>query len=280
MDNKRINTKIKMKILRLNEIFRKKGKVIIGMVHLKPLPGSPLWEDNLEKVIELAIRDAKALQDGGVDGIIIENFWDRPYRPRVTEPETIVAFTVVAKEVMKNVSIPVGLNVLRNSAVEAAAIAYVLGAKYIRVNAYVEPIVSDSGIIQPAAPELLRYMKKLDMELGILADIFVKHATSMRRESIDELVLDAFDRGLASAVIITGRKTGMPPAMEDLRSAYELGAGPILLGSGLNVKNIELLEYVDGAIVGTYFKKNGKIDQPVDRERVRALIKRIREAYG
>ncbi len=280
MDNKRINTKIKMKILRLNEIFRKKGKVIIGMVHLKPLPGSPLWEDNLEKVIELAIRDAKALQDGGVDGIIIENFWDRPYRPRVTEPETIVAFTVVAKEVMKNVSIPVGLNVLRNSAVEAAAIAYVLGAKYIRVNAYVEPIVSDSGIIQPAAPELLRYMKKLDMELGILVDIFVKHATSMRRESIDELVLDAFDRGLASAVIITGRKTGMPPAMEDLRSAYELGAGPILLGSGLNVKNIELLEYVDGAIVGTYFKKNGKIDQPVDRERVRALIKRIREAYG
>ena len=280
MDNKRINTKIKMKILKLDEIFRKKGKIIIGMVHLKPLPGSPLWEGDLEKVIELAIRDARALQDGGVDGIIVENFWDRPYRPRVTEPETIVAFTVVAKEVMKNVSIPVGLNVLRNSAVEAAAIAYVLGAKYIRVNAYVEPIVSDSGIIQPAAPELLRYMKKLDMELGILVDIFVKHATSMRRESIDELVLDAFDRGLASAVIITGRKTGMPPAMEDLRSAYELGAGPILIGSGLNVKNIELLGYADGAIVGTYFKENGKIDQPVDRERVRALIKRIREAYG
>ncbi len=268
-----------MRILPLDEIFYAKGKIIIGVVHLQPLPGSPLYSGDLDLVMERAIRDAKTLEAGGVDGIIVENMGDKPFLPDKIAPETISALTLIAKEVIKNISIPVGINVLRNAAIEAAAIAHIVGGKFIRVNAYIEPIATDSGIIQPIAPRLLRYMRWLNSELGILADIAVKHASSLYRANIEDIAYDAFTRGLASAIVVTGRRTGTPPNIEVLQCLKQLNIGPILIGSGLRVDNIELLEYADGAIVGTFFKKKSEVGAPVDLEKVKKLIGVVREKF-
>ncbi|MHA1608416.1 MAG: BtpA/SgcQ family protein [Candidatus Njordarchaeales archaeon] len=254
-----------------DEIFGEETPVIIGVIHLKPLPGSPLYDGNMDKIMSNAIKDAKALEDGGVDGIIVENFGDRPYLKRVEDPETLVAMAVIVKEVIREVSVPVGVNVLRNSAEESLAIAYVTGGRFIRVNAYVETIVSDSGIIEPAAPKVLRKAKSLDAKIGILADVHVKHAKPLGERELEEVIIDAFERGLATAVIITGPRTGEPPREEFLRRAKYINKGPILIGSGLRPDNIKLLKYADGAIVGSYFKKKD-IFSPVDRERVRRLV--------
>ncbi|MCR8473651.1 MAG: BtpA/SgcQ family protein [Candidatus Korarchaeota archaeon] len=265
-----------MQVLRLNEIFGDLRKVIIGVVHLKPLPGAPSWNGDLNDVIESALRDARSLEDGGVHGILVENFGDFPYKIRVRDPETLAAFTLVSREVVREVSIPVGLNLLRNSAIEAASIAYVVGAKFIRVNVFSEPMITDSGIIQPAAPVLLRHISKLNARLGILADVNVKHAYPITRRPIEDVVIDAFRRGNASCVVLTGRRTGVPPSKNVLERISKLEEGPVLIGSGLAISNIDLLKLANGAIVGTFFKEHGDIRNPIDKERVSRFMEAVR----
>ena len=69
--------------------------MIIGCLHLKPLPGSPEFED-FDEVLDHAVRNAKKLEEGGVDAIIIENFNDKPFLMEVGK-ETVAAMAVVAK---------------------------------------------------------------------------------------------------------------------------------------------------------------------------------------
>ena len=267
-----------MVVLTINDIFDVKKKVVIGVVHLLPLPGSPLYRGSLEEVLDRAIKDAEALEEGGVDGIIVENLGDAPFRIRVRNPLTISAFSVIAREVSRQVSVPLGINFLRNSAIEAAAIAHISAAKFIRVNAYVETVATDSGILRPVAPELLRFMKNHGIRLGVLADIHVKHGKVLGMRSIEETARDAVERGLASAIVITGRISGEPPSCEDLKEAKKTGAY-VFVGSGLTPSNIDLLKYADGAIVGTFFKKDGNIHNPVDKKRVETLVNLIRQRW-
>ena len=263
----------------LEEIFEV-DKPIIGVVHLKPLPGSPNYEGDLEAIINFALQEAKKLEEGGVDGIIVENFWDSPFKKVVRDPVTISAMTLIVKEVIRNSSIPIGVNLLRNSAIEAAAIASTAGAKFIRVNVYVETIATDSGIIEPAAPKLLDYMGKRKIKLGILADVNVKHGAPIVRREVKYVAREALERGQATAVIITGEKTGESPKEVTLRELRVDGIKPILIGSGLNLENVNLLKNADGAIVGTFFKKNGEIWREIDVSRVKKLMERVKQIRG
>mgnify|MGYP003874448191 FL=1 len=265
-----------MKILSFNEIFDKNFP-IIGVVHLPPLPGAPLYAGNFDDIINRALRDAKVLEENGVDGIIVENYGDKPFRIRVKEPETIAAMAIIVHEIIKEASIPVGVNLLRNSAIEALSIAYVCKAKFIRVNAYVELIISDSGILHPIAPELLRYASKLNAKIGIFADIKVKHGASLYFADVVDVAKDALERDLASAVIITGRKTGEAPSEKTLIKLKESKISPVLIGSGFNPKTLHLARYADGAIVGTFFKIEGITDNPVDPKRVKLLVNLVKE---
>ncbi len=207
----------------------------------------------------------------------MENFGDKPYLKRVKDPETIAAMSIIVREVSRVVSKPIGVNLLRNSAIEAAAIAYVNNAKFIRVNAFIESIESDSGIIEAIAPELMRYLRKLHASLGILADIHVKHASALGDRDIETLCLDAFERGLTTAVIITGKRTGEPPDINILKNLRRISAGPVLIGSGLNSSNIDLLKFADGAIVGTYFKKKTESGEMIDVNRVKSFMNKVKE---
>ena len=66
---------------------------IIGVVHLLPLPTSARWGGNLKAVIERAEQEATALAAGGVDGIIIENFFDAPFAKTQVNPAVVSAMT-------------------------------------------------------------------------------------------------------------------------------------------------------------------------------------------
>jgi len=265
-----------MRIYSLEEIFDVESKKpIIGVVHLPPLPGSPYYEGKLDDIINRAIEDATNLEKGGVDGLIIENLFDAPFVKRVKNPLTLASFSIIAHRVAESVNIPVGINILRNSAIEAAAVASVIGAKFIRVNAYVETIASDSGIIEPAAPELLRFIRSHNINIGIFADVHVKHAEIIGKRPLEETIKDAIERGRASAVIITGTRTGSPPSSDDLIRAKKTGAR-VLIGSGLTLNNIKLINFADGAIIGTFFKEGGIISNRVDIKRVSKLIRALR----
>ena len=140
----------------LKEIFGVE-KPLIGVVHLLPLPGSPRWNYSMEKVLERALQDAEAYEKGGFNGIIIENYGDAPYYPDKVDPATVAAITRVATFIAEKIEIPFGINVLRNDAEAALAIAYVTEGRFIRVNVLTESMVADQGIIQGKAYILQRY---------------------------------------------------------------------------------------------------------------------------
>jgi len=255
---------------------------IIGMVHLKPLPGSPGYNGRLNELIESAIIDAESLERGGVDGIMVENLGDYPYFKDPSFPELVASFTKIIDRIKDRVKVPVGVNVLRNGAKAALAIAYATGCNFIRVNVLTDAYVTDQGIIEGNAAELIRLKKQLMADnVAILADIRVKHAALLAERNTADLALDALERGGADALIVTGRRTGLPPTAEEIKEIKSVG--PTIIGSGLNEKNLnELLPLADGAIVGTYFKE-ADIWSPVSYEKVSRFMKMVellRAKYG
>ncbi len=253
-------------------------KPIIGMVHLPPLPGSPRYNGDMEGLIKRAVSDARALEDGGVNGLIVENYGDKPFRRDKVGPETVSAMTLVLKSVLEATSLPVGVNVLRSDCVSALAIASVTGAKFIRCNVFTDTLVTDQGIIQPCAWEVLNLRAFLKSKVMVFADVLSKHARPLVHLTIEESARAAAYRGMADAIIVTGTETGVSPDPERVKRIKEAVSDvPLLIGSGLNPDNaVTLLKHADGAIVGTYFKEKGFVENKVDTERVRTLIKTIK----
>src|SRR5437764_7269076 len=128
---------------------------IYGMVHLAPLPGAPLFGGSIDAVIDAALRDARAISDGGCDGILFENFGDRPFHATRVEAITIAAMARVISDVVHAVRLPFGVNVLRNDARAALAIAAATGAAFIRVNVHSGAMFTDQGMIEGEAADTL-----------------------------------------------------------------------------------------------------------------------------
>ncbi|RLG09050.1 MAG: phosphorybosylanthranilate isomerase, partial [Thaumarchaeota archaeon] len=122
-------------------------KPIIGMIHLKPLPGTP-GSAKLRDVLDLALKDAENLVEGGVDGLLIENLFDSPFYPDKVPPHVISSMTMIAWEIRKRYDLPIGVNILRNDSEASLAVASTIGAKFIRVNVHIGCVVTDQGIIQ------------------------------------------------------------------------------------------------------------------------------------
>lgn len=240
-------------------------RAVFGMIHLGALPGAPLFR-SLDEVIEAAVADARALEGGGCDGFVIENFGDRPFSRSRVEAETVAAMTRVIGEVLREVRIPFGVNVLRNDALSALAIAAATGAAFIRVNIHTGAAVTDQGVIEGDAHSTLRKRAALAPDVLVFADHLVKHATPMGESSVKDLRL----RGLADAVIITGSETGAAADPSRLREVRrELTDTPLLVGSGLTADNAAQFADADGAIVGTSIKTDGVVDPA----RVEAVVR-------
>ncbi len=256
---------------RYKTMFRS-DKPLVGMVHLLPLPGSVRFGEDFDAVIQRALDDARALEEGGADGVIVENFGDVPFRKYV-EAHTVAAIAIVVKEVVRALSLPVGVNVLRNDAQAALAIAATAGAQFIRVNVHTGAMVTDQGIIEGRADETLRYRKMLGADVKIFADVFVKHAAPLGAQTLEQAAKDTVTRGLADALILSGAGTGETTNLDDVRRVKAAVPDvPIFVGSGVNADNIaEVLKVADGVIVGTSVKVEGKIENLVDVERVRQL---------
>ncbi|MAF65948.1 MAG: phosphorybosylanthranilate isomerase [Planctomycetes bacterium] len=246
---------------------------LIGVCHLAPLPGAPRFGGEIGSVIEGAVSDARALAEGGARAVIVENFGDAPFHGGAVPAETVAGLTLAVHAVRDAVgSLPVGVNVLRNDVRAALGICAATGARFVRVNVHTGVAATDQGLIEGRADETLRERARLCPSVAILADVHVKHATPVGSESIEDAARETLGRGLADAVILTGSATGSAPAPGDVACVREgIGAGRILIGAGLTAEDAGLLRHADGAIVGTWLKRGGRIDGPVDPARVRKL---------
>lgn len=258
-------------------VGRWRPKPIIGMVHLLPLPGSPRWTGLMDQVIDAAVRDAATLAEGGVDGIIVENYGDTPFFPDRVPAETVAAMTAAVIEVQRVATVPIGVNVLRNDAAAALAVCAATAASFIRVNVHTGAMITDQGWISGAAHQTLRLRSELGLETAIFADVFVKHATPPAGLTIEDAARDCWERGHADALIVSGTGTGQPTSAEDIaRVKRAVPNAPLFIGSGLTLENAhELLRLADGAIVGSSIKAENRADSPVALERVRALLEII-----
>lgn len=225
-------------------------------------------------MIDRAEREAAALAAGGVDGIIVENFFDAPFTNSRVDPAVVSAMTSIVERLRGIVTIPIGVNVLRNDAHSSLAIATCVGAKFIRVNVLTGVMVTDQGIIEGCAHDLMRYRRELGSDVQIFADVLVKHAQPLGTPSLTLTVRETIERGLADCVILSGMATGMPPSLEDLELAKHAARNkPVLIGSGATWENIsELMQAADGAIVSSSLKRHGNIEAPIDPIRVGQFV--------
>lgn len=245
------------------------------MVHVQALPGAPMYGGSMQAVIDAALVDARALADGGCSGLVFENFGDRPFG-KTAEKETIASLTRVIADVTREVRAPFGVNVLRNDPAGALAIAAATGAAFIRINIHTGAMLTDQGIIEGEAANTLRTRARLAPGVLIFADHMVKHATPMA--AIDEVqaARDLRERGLADAIIISGRETGAEADVGRLQTVRGAVDAPLLIGSGLTAANAARYADADGAIAGTSLKSGGR----VDARRVEQLVAAFRPRDG
>jgi len=248
---------------------------LIGMVHLPALPGAPEPIRPLRETIDRAIEEARLLERAGFDAAIVENFGDAPFAAENVPPETIATMSIVVHRVVQAVRIPIGVNVLRNDAMAALAVAAAAGAAFIRVNVLCGTVATDQGLITGPAYALVRRRAQLAPHVMIAADVHVKHAVPISQPDVAMAAEETAYRGGADVLIASGPATGAPTDLAIVRRIKQaVPDRPVWVGSGAAARSVAAcLAVADGIIVGTSLKVQGRTTARLDARRVRAFVR-------
>jgi len=268
----------------IEALFGRRGAVI-GVIHSRPLPGSPDYEgEDMEDVIGYALAEALRYCGGGVDGLIVENHGDIPFaKPEDLGPETAACMATMTRAVRQEANIPVGVNVLANAPLQALAVAKASGAQFVRVNQWANAYVANEGFMEGRAGEAMRYRAWLHARsVRVFADVHVKHGAHAitADRAIAELARDVefFD---ADAAIATGQRTGDAATLEELRAIASGTSLPVVVGSGVTPENVgDILGVADGVIVASYLKRDGVWWNPVDPDRLAVFMDEVARVRG
>ena len=251
-------------------------KFLAAMIAVLPLPGSPLYDGDDQRVIDRALSDLEAYKQAGVDSILLENDHDLPYIQPPLDEKGIALMTSIAREARNRFEGPIGIQMLEAANITSLEIAAEADLDYIRVEAYVFAHVGGSGIIDGSAGKILRRRKELSAEhIKVFADVKKKHGShslTIDLDIRDEIAQAEFF--LVDGVIVTSQFTGIHPDKDDLIKAKGATKLPVLIGSGMTAENIkEYLPLADGFIVGSYFRKDGKFLEKLEPERLHTFMK-------
>ena len=260
------------------------GHRLVGVIHLPALPGSPRNTATTREIAKAAARDAKALADAGYDLVMLENFGDVPFFAGRVPAITVSAMTacaIAARDACP--SLPLGINVLRNDADAALAIAYVVGAACIRVNVHTGARVTDQGVVQGEAAMTVRTRKALGAEgIALWCDVDVKHSAPLAARALAQETSDLVVRAMADALIVTGEGTGRAvdtAKLDEVRRAAP--KSPLLVGSGATIDTLGLLATkCDGVIVGSALREGGIAGGPIDPKRAAEFAAAFRAAFS
>lgn len=256
---------------------------LVGVLHLPALPGSPRNTLSVAAITEALVRDARALAAAGFDLAMVENFGDVPFFKGHVPPVTIAAMTACALAVRGACpDLPLGVNVLRNDGAAAVAIAAVVGAAIVRVNVLSGARLTDQGLVEGEAAELLRLRRDLGRpDLEIWADVAVKHSAPLAPRDLADETRDLVQRALADAVLVTGSGTGEavdPARLRAVRAAA--GGAPVYVASGATEATLPVLaDLSDGVIVGSALRSDGRAGGPVAPARARSFAAAFRAAW-
>ncbi|MFA5327765.1 MAG: BtpA/SgcQ family protein [Prolixibacteraceae bacterium] len=258
----------------------KRGKWIIGMVHVEALPGTPRHSKPIELIVSESVKEAILLQNYGVDAILIENMHDVPYLKINVGPEIIAGMTAVAVELRKRIQVPVGIQILAGANKAALAVAQAAKLNFIRAEGFVFAHIADEGFMESCAGELLRYRKQIGAEnIQIFTDVQKKHSSHAITAdlSLKEHV-ETSEYFRSDGVIITGTSTGREALVDDVRIAQQSTNLPVIIGSGITLNNIDKYwNLADAFIVGSWLKHEGLWKNPVSESRVRELMNKVND---
>jgi len=273
-------------------------KVIVGMIHVGALPGTPRCHEPLQAIIERAREEAAAYARAGFDGLMIENMHDVPYLRGGVGPEIVAAMTAVGMAVREECVIgardasrtswdlPLGVQILAAANREALAVAHAIGAAFVRVENFAYAHVADEGLMPEAeAGPLLRYRREIGAEsIRIIADVNKKHSSHAITADVPlaEAARTAEFFG-ADGIVVTGVATGEPTSPEDVATVRGAVKVPVCIGSGVRVENLpQLWPHADVFIVGSTCKRDGLWSNPLDDRRMVDLmdaVRRLREEH-
>ncbi|XP_054626031.1 uncharacterized protein F13E9.13, mitochondrial isoform X2 [Dunckerocampus dactyliophorus] len=264
------------------QLFGRLKGVVIGMIHVQALPGSPLGRMKMSHIIEEACKEASIYRDAGLDAAIIENMHDLPYSLS-PGPEVCACMTSVCGAV-RNIcpDIPLGVQLLSSANSQALAVALASGLDFIRAEGFIFSHVADEGLVHACAGDLLRYRKSIGAEhVHIFTDIKKKHSSHALTSDVSiEETAQAAEFFLSDGLIITGSSTGQEANLRELRDVSRCVRLPVLVGSGVTYDNLERYLGANGLIVGSHFKDGGVWSGSVDRERVVRFMTKMRHLRG
>jgi len=261
--------------------YIKNRKILIGMIHIPALPGTPENKLTPKEIISKCIQEAKIYKKHGLETVMIENMHDIPYTKKIG-PEITTLMTIIGAEI-KKLGLYCGIQILAAANKEAIAAANASGMDFIRAEGFVYAHVADEGYIESCAGDLLRYRKSINAEkIQIFTDIKKKHSSHAITSdvSIAETAHTA-EFFLSDGVIVTGESTGKEADLEEVKQVRKVTKEPVLIGSGITKENIKnYFEYADIFIVGSYIKKDGYWKNELDEERIKSLVKEFEKLKG
>lgn len=254
-------------------------RVLIGVVHLQALPGTPSSTLDVSAIASNAVGEARAYRDAGFHGVLIENTHDRPYLKAGFGPEIVAAMAVVGREVRRAVDLPIGIQVLAGANTSAIAVALASGASFVRVEGFVFAHVADEGLIEGSAGALLRYRRAIGGDhIRVFADVKKKHSAHALTADVDLVeTAKAAEFFLVDGVIVSGVATGQPTDPAEVEAVGRGVSVATLVGSGVTLENIGHYAAADALIVGSSIKRDGLWSNPIDRSRADALARAFRE---
>ncbi|XP_072321328.1 uncharacterized protein F13E9.13, mitochondrial [Eucyclogobius newberryi] len=258
-------------------LFGRLKSVVIGMIHVKALPGTPLSSMNMSQIIEDACREAEVYSDAGVDGLIIENMHDVPYTFSVG-PEVCACMTAVCSAVRGQCpALPLGVQILSSANHQALAVALASGLDFIRAEGFVFSHVADEGLLNACAGDLLRYRRRIGAEhMRIFTDVKKKHSSHALTSDVSvEETARAAEFFLSDGLIITGSATGVQADPQQLKEVSRCVKIPVLIGSGVTRDNVEDYIEANAMVVGSHFKRDGHWANAVDPERVKRFMTKV-----
>lgn len=254
--------------------------LIIGVIHVKALPGTPKNKLESAQIIDEALKEALIYKKAGIDAIIIENMHDVPYLKGKVGHEITSIMALIGYQVKQSTNLPVGIQILAGANQEAIAVAKASNLDFIRAEGFVFGHLADEGYIDAQAGELLRYRKQIDAEeVAIFTDIKKKHSSHAITQDISLLdTAKAARFFLSDGVVVTGSHTGIPASTDELKELKANLDFPIIVGSGVTLENVSTyLPISDAMIVGSYFKNQGYWGNELNYDRIAEFMEFVKK---
>jgi membrane complex biogenesis BtpA family protein len=253
----------------------KNSKLVIGMIHVGALPGTPKYTNNVQQIIDNALKEAEMYKSAGIGGIMIENMHDVPYLNKYAGAEITATMSIIAYEIKRSTNLFCGIQILASANIEAIAVANSANLDFIRAEGFVFAHVADEGITESDAGKILRYRKQINAEeVLVFTDIKKKHSSHAITSDVSIVeTAKAAEFFLSDGVIITGESTGSKANLNEIKEVKQNVNIPVIIGSGITAKNIRnYYDSADAFIVGSYFKKDGNWMNSVDSKRIENFL--------